>query len=171
MGAEIIDYKVRRMFLHEVEDIYNIEKQSFDGAMWPLSAFVEEAAEEMAIYFVATLNEKIIGYSGFWVIIDEIHLNNIAVLPQFRRNGIAKALLLKTIEYGVGRLAEKMTLEVSDQNIAAVELYRNFGFVEEGLRSNYYSLGEHALIMWLYNIAEIIAEPKTSVGGAVTKLC
>ncbi|MEI6285555.1 MAG: ribosomal protein S18-alanine N-acetyltransferase [Bacillota bacterium] len=155
MVAEKLDFKVRRMFLHEVEDIYNIEKQSFDGAMWPLSAFIEEAAEEMAIYFVATLDGKIIGYSGFWVIIDEIHLNNIAVLPQFRRRGIAKALLLKTIEYGVGRLAEKMTLEVSDKNVAAVELYRSFGFIEEGLRTNYYAPGEHALIMWLYQLSDI----------------
>ena len=63
------------MFLHEVEDIYNIEKQSFDGAMWPLSSFLEEAAEELAIYIVATVEEKIVGYSGFWCIIDEINLS------------------------------------------------------------------------------------------------
>jgi len=162
------DYVVRRMLLHEVEDIYNIEKQSFDGAMWPLSAFVEEAAEGMAIYFVATVDSKIVGYSGFWCIIDEIHLNNIAVLPQFRRLGIAKALLRSTIEYGLGRLAEKMTLEVSDQNIAAVELYRSFGFVDEGVRLNYYSPGEHALIMWLYDISRAIERDK---GEANTTAC
>lgn len=150
----MIEYKIRRMFLHEAEDIYEIEKKSFDGAQWPLSAFVEEAADERAIYFVATLNGKIIGYSGFWVIIDEIHLNNIAVLPEFRRCGVAVALLKKTIEYGINRGADKMTLEVNNKNDAAVALYRKFGFVDEGLRPNYYAKDEHALIMWLYRLTD-----------------
>ena len=166
-----MEYKIRRMFLHEVEDIYNIEKQSFDGAMWPLSSFLEEAAEELAIYIVATVEEKIVGYSGFWCIIDEIHLNNIAVLPQFRRRGIAKALLSATIEYGLGRLTEKMTLEVSAQNSAAVELYRNFGFVEEGVRLNYYAPGEHALILWLYNIGDKVTGVQKGVGEADNMVC
>ena len=147
-----MNYKIRRMFLHEAEDIYNIEKQAFDGAIWPLEAFVEEAADERAIYFVAVSGGQIIAYSGFWVIVDEIHLNNIAVLPEYRGCGIARALMKSTIEYGLGRGAESMTLEVNQANSAAVTMYKSMGFVEEGVRRDYYSKGEHALIMWKYNL-------------------
>ena len=82
--------------------------------------------------------EYILGFAGFWVMADEAHLTNIAVRESYRRQGIGELLLISIVDLAAKLKATNITLEVRASNTAAQNLYRKYGFVEVGLRRNYY---------------------------------
>jgi ribosomal-protein-alanine N-acetyltransferase len=94
--------------------------------------------------------DKIIGYCGAWIVVDEAHVTNIAILPAYRGKKLGEALLNKLISIAREMGARSMTLEVRVTNYAAQSLYRKFGFQTGGIRKNYYSDNqEDAQIMWV----------------------
>ena len=104
---------------------------------------------EMAAYVVAEYEEQIVGYVGLWIIIDEGHINNVAVSPQYRRQHIASRLIDKMLRWTESAGVKRHTLEVRAGNQAARALYEKFGFQEAGVRKGYYEdNGEDAVIMW-----------------------
>lgn len=89
------------------------------------------------------------GYCAAWVIFDEVHINNMAVLPEWRRHGLGAALLARVLDAAAGEGASKATLEVRRSNAAARALYERFGFIEAGVRARYYTNPvEDAIVMW-----------------------
>jgi ribosomal-protein-alanine N-acetyltransferase len=92
------------------------------------------------------------GFVDFWIIIDEAHIANVAVLPALRRRGIGRALITALVEYAKGLSCTAVTLEVRKTNAPAVGLYEGMGFKTEGVRPSYYQNGTDALIMWKRNI-------------------
>ncbi|NLP31423.1 MAG: ribosomal protein S18-alanine N-acetyltransferase [Clostridiales bacterium] len=117
---------------------------------WSRSSFEFEIKENLkAIYLVADYKGKIIGYGGIWIILDEGHITNIAVHPDFRNMGIGAKLLTDLIELSERRGANKQTLEVRVSNYPAISLYNKLGFKTAGKREKYYEdNGEDALILW-----------------------
>jgi len=102
-----------------------------------------------ALYIGAFTNGLLIGYVGSWKIGEEAHLTNLAVHPDHRRRGIAKALLEKLMDWARNAGVVSMTLEVRESNEIARNLYRSMGFFDAGRRRRYYSdNGEDAVIMW-----------------------
>ena len=84
-----------------------------------------------------------------WAIVDEGHITNIAVHPNFREKGVGTILLQSLIDHSKDWGCNSLTLEVRASNDAAKGLYKKFGFLEEGIRKNYYSDNEEdAIIMW-----------------------
>jgi ribosomal-protein-alanine N-acetyltransferase len=90
----------------------------------------------------------ILGYYGFQLVLDEGHIMTIAVHPDYRRRGLGELLLLDLFGEAQRRGALRLTLEVRVSNLVAQELYRKYGFTEEGRRLRYYADGEDALILW-----------------------
>jgi len=137
------------MTLKEIEDVWEIEKLCF-SIPWSLKAFMMEVEEnKCAYYVVAKREEKVIGYGGMWIILDEAHVTNIAVHPNFRRQGVGEAIIRNLMEKAVQLGIDKMTLEVRVSNHVAQNLYRKVGFKEAGIRKGYYTdTNEDALIMW-----------------------
>jgi [ribosomal protein S18]-alanine N-acetyltransferase len=91
----------------------------------------------------------LIAYCAVWVIFDELHINNLAVHPDWRRRGVARALLDFVLSAAREAGAAEATLEVRRSNAAALKLYENLGFSVEGVRPAYYSDPvEDALILW-----------------------
>lgn len=131
--------------LNEVLEISSLSlKES-----WSLQAFNEELSNPLAKYIIAKTPEKIVGFAGVWTIIDEGHITNIAVHPDFRKQGIGATLVKSLIEHCNTWGCLALTLEVRSSNIAAQNLYKKFGFIEEGIRKKYYSDNkEDAIIMW-----------------------
>ncbi len=117
---------------------------------WSRSSFEFEIKENLkAIYLVADYKGKIIGYGGIWIILDEGHITNIAVHPDFRNMGIGAKLITDLIELSERRGANKQTLEVRVSNYPAISLYNKLGFKTAGKREKYYEdNGEDALILW-----------------------
>ena len=99
-------------------------------------------------FFVAEADRRIAGYIGIKAVVDEGYITNIAVFPEFRRKGVAVALLNKVFEYAKEKRLSFVSLEVRPSNTPAVSLYQKTGFKEEGRRKDFYRLPrEDALIM------------------------
>lgn len=144
-----MDVILREMELDDLDDIMDIEKDAF-STPWSRNAFQKEITENMlAKYIVAEVDGKPVGYAGIWLIIDEGHITNIAVSKSLRGQGIGKYLMMGLIDFCSKNSIMNMTLEVRESNIAAQKLYKKFGFLECGIRPNYYADDhEDAVIMW-----------------------
>jgi [ribosomal protein S18]-alanine N-acetyltransferase len=91
----------------------------------------------------------VVAYCAVWMIFDELHINNLAVLPAWRRQEVASTLLTHVLEAGARAGAVRGTLEVRASNTPAIALYRRFGFEQRGRRLRYYTNPEEdALVLW-----------------------
>ena len=133
----------------DIPEVFDIEKLSF-STPWSRETLTYEVEKNLfAKYVVAKIDDIVVGYGGMWMIIDEAHITNIAVHPEYRGihvgDEILKALIDKSQDIGV----YAMTLEVRKTNIVAQNLYRKYGFEFAGVRSKYYAdNNEDAIIMW-----------------------
>lgn len=134
--------------IDDVKDIANIENNSF-STPWSEKA-IRESMDAGTIFYVACLNDKIVGYMGLSKIVGEGYVTNIAVLPEYRRLGIGEKILGYVIDNTKAEL-EFISLEVRVSNIAAISLYEKFGFERTGLRKRFYTNPqEDAIIMTKY---------------------
>jgi [ribosomal protein S18]-alanine N-acetyltransferase len=140
----------RQMREEDLNQIMEIEKKSF-ATPWTYDAFYNELhTNQFAHYVVAEVDHEIIGYCGLWVIIDEGHITNIAILPEYRGKGLGEKLLLAVMDTARELGAETLTLEVRVSNDVAKGLYRKLGFQDGGIRKSYYTDNyEDALVMWV----------------------
>jgi ribosomal-protein-alanine N-acetyltransferase len=139
---------VEPMGLEDVAAVHEIERLSF-STPWPASAFEQELrGNRLARYLVARAGDRLVGFAGVWMMVDEAHITTFGVHPDWRRQGIGRQLLLNLAELSIAIGARRMTLEVRVSNDAAQALYGAFGFEVAGRRPRYYSDdGEDALIM------------------------
>ena len=132
----------------DVDSILNVEQQSF-SIPWSRRAFSEELDNKLAIYLVAKIKNKVVGYVGMWKILDEGHITNIAILPEYRGIGIGVRLVEEILKEAEKEGINRVTLEVRKSNAVAQRLYAKFAFKIEGMRKGYYqNNGEDAVIMW-----------------------
>lgn len=118
---------------------------------WTRAMYENEflAHESSRLYVLRTPEWRVAGYCAAWFILDEIHVNNLAVRPECRRRGYASALIRHVLQAGAAQGAHRATLEVRRSNDAARQLYARFGFEVAGVRRDYYSHPtEDALILW-----------------------
>ncbi len=126
-----------------------IESEAFDQP-WSVRMFIPEVADRNAFYLVGVRGEnEVICYGGFHKVLDEAHITNIAVKAEERCKGIGRTLMRELIECARRAGVNRVTLEVKDTNLAAVSMYRSFGFTVEGIRKRYYANRYDALVMWL----------------------
>jgi len=125
-----------------------IETVSFP-APWSKESYLYDLGENKLSYYVGCFLEgKLLGYAGVWIILDEGHISNVAVHPDYRRKGIAEKLVMELVEALKKRDSRCLTLEVRASNEPARALYEKLGFVQVGLRKNYYrNPREDALIL------------------------
>lgn len=141
--------KTRKMTVEDIDRVFEIESQSFKTP-WSKESFYTEVKENtLATYLVLTLDDAVIGFGGMWLIMDEIHITNVAVAPEHRGQGYSKTLITDMIRYAKEKGFQHMTLEVRVSNAVAIALYEKFGFEGAGIRPKYYvDTGEDALVMW-----------------------
>ena len=141
---------IRLMEERDLDAIMEVEKQCFT-VPWSREAFYNELHQNrFAHYLILEEEGNVIGYCGAWLVVDEAHITNIAVLPAYQGRGLGKVLLTSMMEECKLRAIERMTLEVRESNLVAQSLYRKLGFVEGAIRKNYYSDNqEDAIVMWV----------------------
>ena len=101
--------------------------------------------------------ERIVGYVGMWLMVDQAHIVAIAVRERYRRQGLGEALLVQAIEEAQDNNADSLTLEVRRSNESAQALYEKYHFLKVGVRKRYYSDNhEDALIMTTPSIQDAI---------------
>jgi [ribosomal protein S18]-alanine N-acetyltransferase len=140
----------RQMEIDDIDKIYEIESESF-ATPWSKEAFYNELTKNrFALYTVIELGSEIAGYCGAWIVVDEAHITNIALLPEHRGKGLGEALMRKVMEMARRMGARTMTLEVRVSNDTAKSLYRKLGFQDGAIRKKYYTDNmEDALVMWV----------------------
>ena len=143
-------YRVRSMRRGDLDQVLAIEQLSY-LTPWSRMSFEREVGDNpVANYVVIEQDAVVCGYAGMWVLIDEVHVTNIAVHPDHRRRGLGQALLCELARRAGRQGVFRMTLEVRPTNFPAQTLYTKLGFVPRGRRKRYYSdTGEDAIIMWL----------------------
>jgi ribosomal-protein-alanine N-acetyltransferase len=130
-----------------VSQIAQLEKICFSDP-WSENSIASELDNKLAFWLVATEGERVAGYIGSQTVMDETDMMNVAVHPDFRRKGIAEALVNGLVEQLKTMGSHCLTLEVRASNAPAIALYEKLGFVEIGRRRNYYrNPREDALIL------------------------
>lgn len=160
MGEEV---KYRPMTFTDMDEICELENLSFT-IPWSRESFLHELTRNaFAKYTVADVNGIARGYCGMWIVLDEAHITNVAVHPDWRGKSLGEGLMCEMMGLARKAGAEKMTLEVRMSNRVARKLYEKLGFHEEGIRKGYYSDNmEDAIIMWVNLNDNIYLEAKDS---------
>ena len=136
----------------DLREIVAIERDSF-LTPWSENIFRNEMTcpiSRMLVGRLCNMQMRLVAaYLVYWSVEDEIHIHNIAVRPELRRNGIATRMLEEALRRSRREDARRVTLEVRRSNIPAQRMYEKFGFSVKGVRPGYYSdTREDALIMW-----------------------
>jgi ribosomal-protein-alanine N-acetyltransferase len=138
---------IQKMSQEDVEEVAGLEKICFSDP-WSKEAFIEELGQKLAIPLVVKVDKKIVGYTNLWHLDDQLEIANIAVSPEHRKEGIGERLMRRILQEAKDRNCKNIILTVRESNIAAINLYIKFGFLEIGRRKRYYRLPtEDALTM------------------------
>lgn len=140
----------RKMTIEDIDQVHRIESSSF-SLPWTKESFYYEMTEnEHAYYIVAESGNRLVGFCGMWLIMDQCHITNIAISPEERGKKLGERLMKEAIEVAKANGAKTMTLEARVSNHVAQNLYRKLGFQNGGIRKRYYSDNlEDAIVMWV----------------------
>lgn len=116
-----------------IDDIAKIEQVCF-STPWSENSIAESLANPNSHFFVALVDGVVVGYIGLQIFSGEGYVTNVATLPKYRRQGIARALIAECLKLDM----EFITLEVRESNNAAINIYSSFGFEVVGKRPKFY---------------------------------
>ena len=141
------DILIREAVPADIDTIYGIEQVSFSVA-WSRDSFVSAFASDMTKIYAAEENGSVIGFGCIIVFPPDSEILNIAVLPEYRGQGIGNRLLSAMMHYAGEKEADAVYLEVRESNTPARTLYEKSGFLPLGVRKNYYTKPtENAVLM------------------------
>ena len=145
---------------HDLEGVLEVEQVSFTNP-WTREMYLREM-DNPRVSYIHVLRLRggehegtTTGFCSFWLVFDELHINNLAIRPDYRGRGMGSALLEHAMSTA-GRLgARRATLEVRRSNDPARRIYERLGFEIAGVRRNYYTNPiEDALILWRRELPE-----------------
>lgn len=132
------EYFAERLVRDRLSEIAEVERECF-STPWSADALAM-LTEEPNVGFFVECDGRIVGYGGMQCVLDEGQITDIAVLPAFRRRGIAAAILEALLGYAREHSLNVIFLEVRESNLPALSLYRDrFGFEVLGIRKGFYS--------------------------------
>ena len=138
---------IQNMTENHVAQVAALEAVCFRDP-WSENSVASELHNPLALWLVAMDADRVAGYVGSQTVMGETDMMNVAVHPDYRRRGIAEKLCLALVEALKERESHSLTLEVRASNVPAKALYEKLGFVQVGLRKNYYrNPREDALIL------------------------
>ncbi len=133
------------MTLNDLQTVFELEQQIFKDA-WSYEMIKTELNNDFYRHpFILDCNNKICGYTFIWAFKKEVHINNFAIHPEYRRQGLGLKLL--NYIFDLFHEFQHFFLEVRKNNVAAVNLYKKAKFETIEIRKKYYSDGEDALLM------------------------
>lgn len=132
-----------------IDEILVIES-STHSAPWSRKSFENELEHKYGVFLIALIEGKVIGYGGTWVLVDEAHVTNVVVSPEFRGQGIGRKLMNEMLVKAREKGAVCATLELRKSNEVALKLYESMGFIQATVRKAYYPDNqEDAIVMML----------------------
>lgn len=140
-----MDIKIKEMTINDLNNIKDNLENDFDD-FWNYNVLKEEIENNNSKYFVAKIDNEVVGFAGIKIIIDEADIMNIVTKKTFRNQGIGTLLLENLISIVSKLHLTSISLEVNEENLPAIHLYEKFGFENLGIRKNYYQ-NKNAIIM------------------------
>ena len=145
--SESTELRYAPLAVAHLPDVLTIEQEAYPEP-WSEGMFREEINHARSYFVVITLGGELIGYGGYWPLMDEAHITSVTVKDAYRGLGYGRSLLSHLLQKAVEDGAASATLEVRESNLAARGLYDAFGFAVTGRRRRYYpKTDEDALIM------------------------
>ena len=141
-----MNLEVYNMTDYDLSLIKDILIDDFDD-FWTYDVLQEELNNPNSEYFVAKLENNILGFAGIWKAVDDVHITDIVVKKSNRQTGIGSKLLEKLIQTAKSQNFNSITLEVNEHNQPAINLYLKYGFKNVGFRKKYYGNKDNAIIM------------------------
>ncbi len=132
----------------DLDAIVAAERLCYDFP-WSADQFLRELDNPLAAVDLLFAGRQLAGYLCSWLICGELHIHNVATLPQFRRLKVAARLMRHAMARCPAEDLERVFLEVRISNAGAIALYKSLGFSEVGIRKDYYPGGEDAILMEL----------------------
>ena len=151
------DWTVEPATEADLDDLLAIEQASFTNP-WTRQMFVWEMENTgvSAVHVLRTPEWRVAAFCMTWLVLDEVHVNNLAVRPEFRGRGAGRAILMEVFRLGRAQGARRATLEVRKSNAVALALYASLGFEVMGTRRDYYTNpNEDALILWQGDLSSL----------------
>ncbi len=136
------------MALWYIPHVLHIEHEAYPDP-WTFNMLRKELENECSyFYLMYDASDSLVGYGGYWLILDEAHVTRVTITSRMRGTGLASLLMRHIIEDAEKKGARCLRLEVRETNIAAIRLYEKFGFITEGRRVGYYPRSkEDAILM------------------------
>ncbi len=141
-----MDLEIYNMTEYDLNLLKDILIDEFDD-FWTYDILKDELSNPNSEYFVAKLDNNIVGFAGIWKSVDDVHITDIVVKKFTRRSGIGSSLLQKLIQTATSENFKSITLEVNENNLPAINLYSKYGFKKVGFRKKYYRNKDNAFIM------------------------
>lgn len=148
-----MNVKIELMNESHANVVTDISRLSFSDP-WKKESYIKELQNPVALYLVAVVDEKAVGFIGTWNVLDESHITNVAVHPDYRQLQIGSLLLDSLINMCEEKhKTVSFDLEVRRSNIPAQKLYSKFNFKETGIRKGYYADNkEDAILMCRFSV-------------------
>ncbi|MBQ6895305.1 MAG: ribosomal protein S18-alanine N-acetyltransferase [Clostridia bacterium] len=137
-----------------LDSLTELENKCF-SIPWSRKLFEGDISNDKAYYVLVVSDNRVIGYGGLYKVLNEADITNIAVHPDFRRQGLADKILLDIFNHCKSNGIKKIHLEVRESNIPAIRLYEKRGFVKLGERKNYYSDNHETAILMTRKTEEV----------------
>ena len=154
--------EIKPLIPSQVSEILALDQLCL-GGLWTAEAYLREIDSPNSTLIILQLRDdqfesdevQIIGMGCLWSIVEEAHITLLGIHPDYRRQGLGQLLLFTLLEDAIARQLKWATLEVNENNIAAIELYQKLGFQVAGKRKGYYQpAGDDALVLWLKGIEQ-----------------
>lgn len=139
---------IKQMDISDFNKIKQNLLSDFDD-FWSINTFESELKSQNSYYIIAEINDEIVGFAGLKYVLDNADIMNIVTKKNKRNLGIGYMLLENLIIFCNKNSINQLTLEVNEQNLPAIHLYKKFNFKKISTRNHYYQNGDTAIIMQL----------------------
>ncbi len=141
---------VRDMVFKDVKYIHFIETSCFSQP-WPFEAFLMELDNKFAINMVGELDGEVVSYINARSVFGDVAITNVATNEKYRNKGVASAVMSHFLNYCKTNDTSTISLEVRISNINAINFYIKHGFIEQGIRKNFYQFPIEDAIIMMYS--------------------
>lgn len=139
--------KVRRACLLDIQRLAEIEKEYEDYPYWGIDGLKAELEKKFSVTLILEFKDEIAGFMNFWIIRPYLEINALVIARKYSGKGYASFLIKKAFDYALKNDCKEILLEVSENNIPALRLYKKNGFYETGRRIKYYNGIYDAILM------------------------
>lgn len=143
--------RFERLHTGHIPELLEIEAEAYPDP-WTFGMFQQEITNSISRFYVAYTEDLLVGYAGFWLVADEVHITKVTVIAACRGQGYGRDLVRHLLHVGAALGGTTARLEVRESNLGARRLYEQLGFRVVGVRKGYYARSQEAALVMMKEI-------------------